>query len=70
MYFSTTTTTLLQQLGTTSGIGCIAAETVLNKSLSESIESFEKLQASVPDGKFVQIECDLQDFASVPHVGI
>ncbi|OEU07177.1 hypothetical protein FRACYDRAFT_229600 [Fragilariopsis cylindrus CCMP1102] len=30
--------------GTTSGIGFIAAETVLNKSLSESVESFEKLK--------------------------
>ncbi|MGK3745912.1 MAG: NAD(P)-dependent dehydrogenase (short-subunit alcohol dehydrogenase family) [Bacillariaceae sp.] len=60
--------------GTTSGTGFIAAETVakhggevllLNRSSSRSVESFEKLKALVPDGKFVPIECDLQDFASV-----
>jgi NAD(P)-dependent dehydrogenase (short-subunit alcohol dehydrogenase family) len=60
--------------GTTSGTGFIAAETVakhggevllLNRSSSRSVESLEKLKASVPDGKFVPIECDLQDFASV-----
>jgi NADP-dependent 3-hydroxy acid dehydrogenase YdfG len=29
------------------------------------VESLERLKASVPDGKFVPIECDLQDFESV-----
>ncbi|OEU18907.1 NAD(P)-binding protein [Fragilariopsis cylindrus CCMP1102] len=60
--------------GTTSGTGFIAAETVakqggevllLNRASSRSVESLERLKASVPDGKFVPIECDLQDFESV-----
>lgn len=60
--------------GTTSGTGYIAAETVakhggevllLNRSSPRSISSYEKLKASVLDGKFVPIDCDLQDFQSV-----
>ena len=60
--------------GTTSGTGYIAAETVakhggevllLNRSSSRSKSSYVKLQESVPDGKFVPIDCDLQDFNSV-----
>jgi len=60
--------------GTTSGTGFIAAKTVakhggevllLNRSSPRSISSLEKLRASVPEGKFVPIECDLQDFSSV-----
>lgn len=60
--------------GTTSGTGFIAAETVakhggevllLNRPSSRSISSLEKLQTTVPKGKFVPIDCDLQDFESV-----
>lgn len=62
--------------GTTSGTGFIAAETVakhggevllLNRSSPRSIASLEKLQAAVPTGKFVPIDCDLQDFKSVKN---
>jgi len=60
--------------GTTSGTGFIAAETVakhngevllLNRPSSRSVDSLEKLRAAVPEGKFVPIDCDLQDFSSV-----
>jgi NAD(P)-dependent dehydrogenase (short-subunit alcohol dehydrogenase family) len=60
--------------GTTSGTGYIAAETVakhggevllLNRSSTRSKSSYVKLQESVPNGKFVPIDCDLQDFDSV-----
>eukprot|EP00535_Pseudo-nitzschia_heimii_P008643 CAMPEP_0197178072 /NCGR_PEP_ID=MMETSP1423-20130617/3460_1 /TAXON_ID=476441 /ORGANISM="Pseudo-nitzschia heimii, Strain UNC1101" /LENGTH=334 /DNA_ID=CAMNT_0042627727 /DNA_START=118 /DNA_END=1119 /DNA_ORIENTATION=- len=60
--------------GTTSGTGFIAAETVakhggevllLNRPSPRSIESLKKLRAAVPGGKFVPIDCDLQNFASV-----
>lgn len=60
--------------GTTSGTGFIAAETVakhggevllLNRPSPRSVSSLEKLSAAVPKGKFVPIDCDLQDFASV-----
>jgi NAD(P)-dependent dehydrogenase (short-subunit alcohol dehydrogenase family) len=60
--------------GTTSGTGFVAAQTVaqhngvvllLNRPSSRSVESLKKLQAAVPEGKFVPIDCDLQDFASV-----
>jgi NAD(P)-dependent dehydrogenase (short-subunit alcohol dehydrogenase family) len=60
--------------GTTSGTGFVAAETaakhggevlLLNRPSERSVASLEKLKASVPDGKFVPIDCDLQDFSSV-----
>lgn len=60
--------------GTTSGTGFVAAETVakhngevilLNRPSTRSVASLEKLKALVPEGKFVAIDCDLQDFGSV-----
>lgn len=61
--------------GTTSGTGFVAAKTVaekggvavlLNRKSQRLTDSLAKLQEAVPgDGKFVSIECDLQDFASV-----
>jgi len=60
--------------GTTSGTGFVAARTVaslggqvilLNRPSSRSTASLEKLQTEVPESKFVAIDCDLQDFASV-----
>lgn len=67
--------TLVQRhTGTTSGTGFVAARTVaklngevvlLNRPSSRSVASLEKLKEAVPNGKFVAIDCDLQDFASV-----
>jgi NAD(P)-dependent dehydrogenase (short-subunit alcohol dehydrogenase family) len=60
--------------GTTSGTGFVAAETVakhngvvllLNRPSSRSEESLKKLRAAVPEGQFIPIDCDLQDFSSV-----
>lgn len=60
--------------GTTSGTGFVAARTVakhngevvlLNRPSSRSVASLEKLKKAVPEGKFVSVDCDLQDFASV-----
>ena len=60
--------------GTTSGTGFIAARTVaekggevvcLNRKSQRVNDATEKLNAAVPSGKFLNIECDLQDFASV-----
>jgi len=60
--------------GTTSGTGFAAAECVakhkgevllLNRPSERSVASLAKLKASVPDGKFVAIDCDLQCFDSV-----
>mmetsp|Transcript_11659 Transcript_11659/g.29520 ORF Transcript_11659/g.29520 Transcript_11659/m.29520 type:complete len:332 (+) Transcript_11659:116-1111(+) len=60
--------------GTTSGTGFVAAKTVakfhgevilLNRPSSRSTASLAKLKEEVPEGKFVPIDCDLQDFASV-----
>lgn len=60
--------------GTTSGTGYVAAKAVaelgaevvlLNRASSRSKDSLAKLKEDVPSGKFVPIECDLQDFASV-----
>jgi len=60
--------------GTTSGTGFVAAQTVaehngevllLNRPSSRSVASLEKLRAAVPEGTFVPIDCDLQDFDSV-----
>jgi len=63
--------------GTTSGTGYSAAETVakhggevilLNRSSPRSVSSYEKLKKEVGangKGKFVPIDCDLQDFQSV-----
>jgi len=68
--------------GTTSGTGYIAAETVakhggtvllLNRSSPRSVSSHEKLVKAVKvssdgrGGKFVPIDCDLQDFQSVKN---
>jgi len=38
---------------------------LLNRPSTRSASSLEKLQAAVPRGKFVAIDCDLQDFDSV-----
>ena len=60
--------------GTTSGTGFVAARTVaelggevvlLNRPSSRATDSLKKLQIAVPNGTFVPIECDLQDFDSV-----
>jgi len=60
--------------GTTSGTGFVAARTVakhngevilLNRPSSRSAASLEKLKDAVPNGKFVPVDCDLQDFDSV-----
>lgn len=60
--------------GTTSGTGFAAAQAVaekggevvlLNRPSSRADAALEKLRGNVPDGKFVPISCDLQDFASV-----
>jgi len=60
--------------GTTSGTGYVAAQTVaehggevvlLNRPSKRVDDSLEKLQSTVPTGKFTCIECDLQDFESV-----
>jgi len=60
--------------GTTSGTGYIAARTVgelggeavlLNRKSTRVDTMLQKLQEEVPNGKFVCVECDLQDFASV-----
>lgn len=60
--------------GTTSGTGYIAAQTVaekggevvmLNRKSSRATEALTKLKEAVPNGNFVSIECDLQDFSSV-----
>jgi NAD(P)-dependent dehydrogenase (short-subunit alcohol dehydrogenase family) len=60
--------------GTTSGTGFIAARTVaelggeavlLNRSSDRIDGMLRSLEEAVPDGRFVAIECDLQDFASV-----
>ncbi len=63
-----------QHTGTTSGTGFVAARTVakhngevilLNRPSSRSAASLEKLKEAVPNGKFVPVDCDLQDFDSV-----
>mmetsp|Transcript_15124 Transcript_15124/g.42054 ORF Transcript_15124/g.42054 Transcript_15124/m.42054 type:complete len:334 (-) Transcript_15124:453-1454(-) len=60
--------------GTTSGTGYVAAETVaknggevllLNRPSKRAEESLSRLQKAVPDGNFVPVDCDLQDFDSV-----
>ena len=60
--------------GTTSGTGFVAARTVadlggevllLNRESSRATDSLARLKEAVPDGKFVPIICDLQDFSSV-----
>ena len=38
---------------------------MLNRPSPRSVDSLERLRAAVPHGKFVPIDCDLQDFASV-----
>lgn len=60
--------------GTTSGTGFVAARTVaelggeavlLNRPSKRVDAMIESLKAAVPGGKFVTIECDLQNFESV-----
>ncbi|CAE6909257.1 unnamed protein product [Symbiodinium natans] len=60
--------------GTTTGTGFVAAQTIaelggevllLNRTSERVTRAMEKLKEAVPNGKFVSIECDLQDFASV-----
>lgn len=60
--------------GTTSGTGFVAAQTAaekggevvcLNRKSQRAEDATKKLQEAVPNGKFVNIECDLQDFESV-----
>mmetsp|Transcript_9581 Transcript_9581/g.17799 ORF Transcript_9581/g.17799 Transcript_9581/m.17799 type:complete len:332 (-) Transcript_9581:45-1040(-) len=60
--------------GTTSGTGFVAARTVaelggeavlLNRKSGRVEEAMARLQSAVPEGKFVDIECDLQSFDSV-----
>ena len=60
--------------GTTSGTGFVAARTaaekggtvlLLNRPSPRVTDSLAQLQKAVPQGKFVNIACDLQDFASV-----
>ena len=60
--------------GTTSGTGFVAAWTVaelggevllLNRKSKRVDDALGKLKAIVPHGNFVDVECDLQDFASV-----
>ena len=60
--------------GTTSGTGFVAARTaaelggevlLLNRKSQRATDSLEQLKKAVPDGKFVTIVCDLQDFESV-----
>lgn len=60
--------------GTTSGTGFVAAKTVaelggevllLNRPSPRVDAAMEKLRTAVPNGKFVNIACDLQDFDSV-----
>eukprot|EP00534_Pseudo-nitzschia_fraudulenta_P002647 CAMPEP_0201122516 /NCGR_PEP_ID=MMETSP0850-20130426/6137_1 /ASSEMBLY_ACC=CAM_ASM_000622 /TAXON_ID=183588 /ORGANISM="Pseudo-nitzschia fraudulenta, Strain WWA7" /LENGTH=348 /DNA_ID=CAMNT_0047389223 /DNA_START=58 /DNA_END=1104 /DNA_ORIENTATION=- len=59
--------------GTTSGTGFVAARTIanhngtvflLNRPSKRSEDSLQKLKEAVPNGTFVPIDCDLQDFAS------
>jgi len=60
--------------GTTSGTGYVAAKTVgekggtvilLNRKSARVDAMLSKLKQDVPDGQFIAIECDLQDFSSV-----
>jgi NAD(P)-dependent dehydrogenase (short-subunit alcohol dehydrogenase family) len=60
--------------GTTSGTGFVCAREVaekgalvimLNRKSERSQKSLKQLQASVPNGKFEQIDCDLQNLESV-----
>lgn len=60
--------------GTTSGTGLVAARTVaelggeavlLNRSSKRVDAMLRSLKEAVPDGKFVAIECDLQNFETV-----
>ncbi len=60
--------------GTTSGTGYVAAKELakkgadvilLNRLSERSTNSLRSLKISVPNGKFTQIECDLQSMASV-----
>jgi len=60
--------------GTTTGTGYIAAKTVgslgaevilMNRKSSRVDKMLQQLKQEVPNGKFVAVECDLQDFSSV-----
>ena len=60
--------------GTTSGTGYVAANAcgklgakvlLLNRQSERSVKSYESLKANTPNGDFIRIECDLQNFNSV-----
>ncbi len=60
--------------GTTSGTGFICAREMaklggtvllLNRESERSEASFKRLEKEVPEGKFIPVACDLQDFKSV-----
>jgi len=60
--------------GTTSGTGYVCARELarrgaevilLNRPSERSANSLARLQGEVPEGSFVAVDCDLQDFASV-----
>ncbi len=60
--------------GTTSGTGYVCARELaklgatvllLNRESARALASLDRLRGEVPEGKFVAITCDLQDFASV-----
>ncbi|XP_063900728.1 uncharacterized protein LOC135120353 [Zophobas morio] len=60
--------------GTTTGLGLFSAKNaaelgatviLLNRPSSRSISSYESLKASVPQGNFQSIDCDLKSFESV-----
>jgi len=62
--------------GTTSGTGYVCARELaklgakvllLNRASDRARTSLEKLEREVPEGHFVDITCDLQDFESVRH---
>ncbi|MEM0996384.1 MAG: SDR family NAD(P)-dependent oxidoreductase [Bacteroidota bacterium] len=62
--------------GTTSGTGFVCAQEMakkgasvilLNRESRRAADALQKLQAAVPEGTFVSVVCDLQDFASVQN---
>ena len=62
--------------GTTSGTGYVCAREIakkggtvilLNRKSERSGKAHKQLLASVPEGKFDLVDCDLQRFASVKH---
>ncbi len=62
--------------GTTSGTGFVCAREIgklggtvllLNRESKRSVAAFNLLKVEVPEGKFLKITCDLQDFESVTN---